>query len=143
VDRFIGFKKAVEEYTLHFLDEMRIKTDLNNSDDLERKLHGLLSKSEKPTAIFCLDDDLALRVIAVLHKLRLSVPDDVSIIAPGDTLDYRSIHVPQITTMRINTSYMGELAGQLIMKRIQHKSEEIKVLKVKEQLVERKSCRTI
>jgi len=71
------------------------------------------------------------------------VPDDVSIIAPGDTLDYRSIHVPQITTMRINTSYMGELAGQLIMKRIQHKSEEIKVLKVKEQLVERKSCRTI
>ena len=52
---------------------------------------------------------------------------------------------PQISTMSINTMLIGKLAGDLIIDRlkIQTQPKEIRVLKVKQQLIERESCRKI
>jgi DNA-binding LacI/PurR family transcriptional regulator len=49
--------------------------------------------------------------------------------------------VPQITTMRINTALMGRISADMILNRMSRRPEDIHVLKVKQQLVERGSCR--
>jgi DNA-binding LacI/PurR family transcriptional regulator len=60
--------------------------------------------------------------------------------APGDVLYYNKSFIPRITTMRINTTYMGKIIYQMLMNRMEHRPEDLHVLKVKHQLVRRGTC---
>lgn len=142
-DRFIGFRKAIEEYKLVIPEDQIIRFELSDIEELERKIAAAFKKADRPTAVFCLDDEIALRVYAALENLGFAIPEDVSIIAPGDVLDYNQHYYPQITTMKINTTYMGKIVSQMMQNRINHKPEDIHVLKVKQQLVRRGTCREI
>jgi DNA-binding LacI/PurR family transcriptional regulator len=139
-DRFIGFRKALEEHHIVFSPDQRITIPFLDEKKLARKLGALFSRPDRPTAIFAHDDYLGLYVIAALKELGLEVPRDVSLVAPGDVLDYSLPFMPQITTMRINTSLLGRIAVDLMMERFRADHEEVHVLKVKEQLVRRESC---
>jgi LacI family transcriptional regulator len=139
-DRFIGFRKALEERRLAFPPEQRITIPFLDRKKLSRKLGALFSRPGRPTAIFAHDDYLGLYVIAALKEMGLEVPRDLSLVAPGDVLDYSLPFMPQITTMRINTSLLGRIAADLMLDRLHTDHEELHVLKVKEQLVRRESC---
>ncbi len=141
IDRFFGFKKAIEEYRLEFDDSMRLKLPLDDEDEQLRAIEALVLAHPDMTAIFALDDDVAVRVVEMLRRLGIGVPSRISVISPGDTLDYSLCFVPQITTMRIDTTYMGRIAAQMLHNRIAHNPEEIHVLKVKQQLVRRGSVK--
>ncbi|MGA2478407.1 MAG: LacI family DNA-binding transcriptional regulator [Spirochaetia bacterium] len=142
-DRYIGFRKALDENCVPFSPEQRITVPFMDERRLEKKLEALFLRSHRPTAIFAHDDYLGLFVIAALGKLGLAVPDDVSLVAPGDVLDYSLPLMPQITTMRINTMLLGRIAANLMFERMKNGHEEVHVLKVKEQLVMRESCRKL
>jgi DNA-binding LacI/PurR family transcriptional regulator len=58
-------------------------------------------------------------------------------------LDYSLPLMPQITTMRINTSLLGRIAANLMLDRMGSQHDDVHVLKVKEQLVRRESCRKL
>lgn len=139
-DRYIGFKKALDEYDLEFHEEQIITFEINDLEALRKRLEILFNGPHRSTAFFCLDDDIALRVITALKSFRVTIPDDVSIIAPGDVLDYKQPHIPKITTMKINTTLMGKISADLLLSRLQHTHDDIHVLKVKQQLVKRDSC---
>ena len=142
-DRFFGFKKAIDEFNLSFDEGMRVAIDYKNLEEANQKLAALFRKKEKPTAIFIHDDYLALRVIDALTGMGLRIPTDVSIIAPGDVLVYTEPHVPRITTMKINTAWIGKLATEMMLNRLRNRPDDIHVLRVKEQLVDRGSCQPI
>lgn len=142
-DRFVGFKKAIEENQIPFPVDYRIITNLFNMDELHTKLQKSLFVKESPTAIFAHDDYLAARIIVLLNRLNLHVPEDISIIAPGDTLDYNQPYIPSITTLSIDTDMLGKLAGELMIDRLQGKVHAPQVLKVKQQLIKRGSCRSL
>ena len=142
-DRFIGFRKALEEHRAPFAAEQRITIAFIDQKRLGRKLASLFARAEPPTAIFAHDDYLGLYVIEALRGLGLAVPDDVSLVAPGDVLDYSLPLIPQITTMRIDTSLLGRIAVDLLLERMKSTDDGVHVLKVKEQLVRRASCRNV
>lgn len=142
-DRYIGFKKALDEHGIPMDKNQIITFDLNDHTGLREQLLEAVSKPEETTAFFCLDDDVAIRVVSVLKESGYSVPGDISIIAPGDVLDYEQPHIPKITTMKINTSLMGKIAADLLLSRLQHTHDDIHVLKVKQQLVVRESCKNL
>jgi DNA-binding LacI/PurR family transcriptional regulator len=143
VDRFIGFRKAMEEFAIPFDAGQRLTTDLQDRDALAAGLRALFSARPRPTALFVHDDYFAARVIAELAVMGIGVPKDVSIIAPGDVLNYNEPFVPQITTMRINTALMGQISADLIINRLKRNPEDIHVLIVKQQPVDRGPCRNL
>ncbi|MDA8426184.1 MAG: LacI family DNA-binding transcriptional regulator [Treponema sp.] len=143
IDRFFGFMKAIEEYHLEFDDSMRRRIPLEDDENALAAVGNLVRSHEDITAIFALDDDVAVRVVAMLRRLGVEVPGRISVLSPGDMLDYSLCYVPQITTMRIDTTYMGRIAGQMMHNRIAHNPQELHVLKVKQQLVRRGSVREI
>ncbi len=143
VDRFIGFRKALDERRIAFAPERRVTIPFMDEKKLEKKLAAVFSRPEKPTAIFAHDDYLGLYVIEVLRRLGLGVPQDVSLVAPGDVLDYSLPLMPQITTMRIDTTLLGRIAATLMLDRMKSTDGNTHVLKVKEQLVRRASCRQL
>ncbi len=143
-DRFIGFRKALEEKRVPFSAEQRITIPFMDEQRLARKLGALFTRrAARPTAVFAHDDYLGLYVIEALRGLGLAVPADVSLVAPGDVLDYGLPVTPQITTMRIDTALLGRTAANLMLDRMQREDDSVHVLKVKEQLVRRSSCRRL
>jgi len=113
-----------------------VEIDLYDMGELVSRLERLMKGSKRTSALFAHDDYLAARTTVALGTLGFKVPDDVSIIAPGDTLDYNQPYIPRITTMRIDTDMLGKLAGEMMINRLQHRPAEIIVVKVKQQLRE-------
>jgi len=143
IDRFIGFKKAMDERSIPFSDEQKISVALNDFAELESRLRYLFGKPDRPTAIFAHDDYFAAYILAILKKMNLRTPEDVSIIGPGDVLDYDEPFLPQITTLRINTTLMVKMAWELMLTRLSNQSRNVHVLKVNLILVERGSCKRL
>jgi len=143
-DRYYGFRKALEETGVHIPDEHRISCNIDSTEnELEDYFLHSLKQPNPPTALFCLDDEIAFRVWNVLNRLGYSVPDDISIVAPGDVLDYSKPYIPPITTMKIDMKYVGRLAVDMLNNRLKNDIRTVHVLKVKQQLIERGSCRAI
>ncbi|MCF7929642.1 MAG: LacI family transcriptional regulator [Spirochaetales bacterium] len=140
-DRYIGFKKAIEEYQLPFPAMWRATvSDVNDIEELREKLSRLFKKENEITAVFAHDDYIAAKMISVLNEIGIRVPQDLSVIAPGDTIAYEEPFSPQITTMSINTALMGNLAADLALHLLNEQVEDIRVLKVKQQMIDRGSC---
>ena len=71
----------------------------------------------------------------------ISIPQDMSIIAAGDTLNYDDLFIPKITTMCVDVDALGSYSGNLMLKRFSKRSKGIEVVKIKQQLINRGSCR--
>jgi LacI family transcriptional regulator len=142
-DRFIGFKKALAEEQLPFPDHYRLCADLLHLATFQADLHAMFSQPDAPTALYIQDDYLAAQIVCALQQVGRRVPEDVSLIATGDLLDYTQPFVPQISTMQMNAKLLGDLACDLIVRHFDQKPAEVQVVKINPQLVERGSCQPI
>lgn len=77
----------------------------------------LLSKKDRPTAIFAGNDEMALAVVAVASRMGLQVPRDLSVVGFDGTA-YSSFVVPSLTTIRRPTREMAQLGTQKLIARI-------------------------
>jgi LacI family transcriptional regulator len=142
-DRFIGFQKAIDEYALSYPVSHRISCDFNNLKDIREKVLLLVSQEPKPTAIFAIDDYLGVKILTILQEQGIAVPKDISLLTPGDVLNYQEPYVPGITTMSIDFTLMGRLTAELIHNKMTTEIKSVSVLKVTQQLIQRMSCRAI
>lgn len=74
---------------------------------------GLLDRDERPTALLCMSDELALASIAAAARRRLSVPGDLSVVGFDDTPPARWA---ALTTVRQDLVRKGQLAGELALR---------------------------
>jgi LacI family transcriptional regulator len=75
---------------------------------------ALLKKSQRPTAIFASNDEMAAGLIAAAHKSGLSVPDDLSIAGFDDSM-VASIVWPLLTTVRQPIKQMAASAVEMLI----------------------------
>jgi uroporphyrinogen decarboxylase len=144
-DRFYGFMKALDEAQIPFKKDRLLSCDVINRQYLEARMHAAFSSQNHPTAIFTLDDDIAIRAIYFLNQMGFKVPEDISVISPGDLLNYNDPYIFPITTLKINTQLIGKLAAQMMFKRLTGVTgnDDIKVIKIKQQLVHRGSTKVL
>lgn len=77
----------------------------------------LMAFSERPTAIFCANDEMAIGCLNAARTLGLQVPQDLSLIG-FDDVAAASIVRPQLTTLRHPLPLMAQAAVQELMRRI-------------------------
>ncbi len=78
----------------------------------------LFESQQKPTAIFCANDNMAAGCIYALKELGLRCPDDVSVIGYDNNPDiYQSI-TPSITTIDPLYKTIGEIAADKLSREI-------------------------
>ncbi|MDA8410932.1 MAG: LacI family DNA-binding transcriptional regulator [Treponema sp.] len=142
-ERNFGFRQAMEEAGLPLPQELRIRCPLEDQAALERRIAEVFGQRQRPTAIFAHDDAYAACMISGLRKIGLGVPWDVSVIAPGDVLDYSQPFLPRISTMRIDIELMARMAVEIMMTSILRKERDPLVIKTKLHYMDRKSIRTI
>ncbi len=138
-----GFRRAMNKFDLPFPKERFLKIDHELS--LRSALKSLMSQPVPPTAIFVHNDFLAQRIWLIAQSMGISIPDELSIIAHGDVLGYTHLSPCQITTMKVNTNKMGEIAAELMMEQLRSgiKEETVRGVKLKQFLVDRGSIKVL
>lgn len=143
MDRFIGFKKAIDEHNIQFESTQRITFEIEDQMQIRSGVFNILKLYPDTTAIFVHDDRLAIRIHTELIAHGYKVPEHISIIAPGDTLNYSLPYIPKLTTMKIDTNLLGSLSADSVIERTLKTSPFLSSIKVTQQLMTRESCRKI
>ncbi len=90
---------------------------------LETKILLNLPPEERPTAIFALGNNIALGVIKAIKENKMTIPDDISLIA-YDGNEYMDYFQPAITRVSQATTDMATLATKLIFEKIESSSSK-------------------
>ena len=82
-----------------------------------------LARTDRPTAILCQNDFIALAIVQAARELNLDVPGDLSVVG-FDDIEVAALVNPPLTSVRVPTGNMGRLAVQELMLQIasQHRS---------------------
>ena len=74
-------------------------------------------QEQKPTAIFCYNDEVAVECIRVLRDHGIQVPEDISVMGFDDSI-LASTCVPPLTTIAHPKQKLGELAASVLLELI-------------------------
>ncbi|MGG0159510.1 LacI family DNA-binding transcriptional regulator [Bacillus velezensis] len=112
-NRVLGFKEGLHVSGIP-LDEAYMADspyDLSASKEVSSRL---LSRNDRPTAIFVTTELLALGVLQAARKLQITVPSSLSLIGFDNSI-LAEISDPQLTTIAQPTEEMGEKAIELLI----------------------------
>ncbi|MFF3493201.1 LacI family DNA-binding transcriptional regulator [Streptomyces sp. NPDC002795] len=82
----------------------------------------LLGLTERPTAVFCANDLLALGVLQSLYAAGVRVPDDIAIVGYDD-IEFAAAAAVPLTSVRQPAVHMGALAADLLLEEIEAADE--------------------
>lgn len=77
----------------------------------------LFSSDDRPTAVFCYNDLVAIGLIQALQELGLRVPEEAAVIGFDDIDFCRFARIP-LTTVHVPAYEIGEKAAELLMRQI-------------------------
>jgi LacI family transcriptional regulator len=110
--RVIGIKQAIaaqSDAQLLGLEECKY-----SFEEAGAAFAQLLSSSEKPSAVICGSDVLAVGAMLQARKLGLRVPDDISITG-FDDISLARVTTPSLTTVRVPQHSMGRKAAEVLL----------------------------
>lgn len=143
-DRYLGFNKAIFENNITFNEKrQRVTMLLENLVQNSTIIKQRLKEFPNTTAIVFHDDYQASWGIPIIQELGYNIPNDISVIAPGDTLDFKQPFSPKLTTIQIDTARMGRMAADLVKKHISNPLYTYHSVKIIPIIVERDTCKTI
>jgi LacI family transcriptional regulator len=98
----------------------------------------LLELSERPTAIFAFNDNIAIGAIQAARARGLRVPEDISIVG-FDDVEHATIVTPMLTTVRQPLAEMGRTAVSLLNRLLEGQRFETLHVELATRLVVRES----
>ncbi|KMW57240.1 Transcriptional regulator, LacI family [Candidatus Rhodobacter oscarellae] len=136
-ERFEGVVSALGAAGCALRDDWQLETPYS-VDAAKEAVMRFVSDGHRPTAIICGNDVLAWGALHALAKLRLRVPDDVTVTGIGDFKGSGAFE-PGLTTVRIPAHQIGAQAAEMIANTITTDASTPKSVLVPPVLVPRKT----
>jgi LacI family transcriptional regulator len=137
-DRLIGYKRALEDYSIAESDEL-VKEGSFNTESGYKKMKELMEQDYKPDAVFISNNSMTFGAYKYLKESGHTVPDQVAVIGYDD-FDWAEIVEPPITTVRQPAYDLGVHAAKLILARIIKKQVKREMMYMDPTLIIRRSC---
>lgn len=137
--RLKGFQAAL--YKAGVKLERTYKVGNNKMDGGERAAERWLSESQRPTALFCSNDLLAMGFINLVTKQGMSVPDEVSVVGHDD-IPFANLFKVALSTVAFPKYKMGQVAIQMLLERLNNPGNHYKpqYFVLEPEFIERCSC---
>lgn len=135
--RLAGFLKALSEAGLAIRDEWLVQGDFEPESGY-RAMQQILAQKQRPTAVFCGGDVMAMGAICAADEMGLRVPQDISVIGYDNVRNARYF-TPALTTVHQPKVQLGETAFTMLLDRIISKREDPQTIEVHPSLIERRS----
>ena len=116
-DRVAGVKEAFSESPLQFHDGMIVEGGARLEDGYRVVREVFSRDGERPTAITCFNDLIAIGALRALDELGLSVPGDVSVVGYDDIEMAAYLPTP-LTTVHVPSREMGRRAATLLLRQL-------------------------
>ncbi|GAB6930368.1 LacI family DNA-binding transcriptional regulator [Paenibacillus sp. JCM 10914] len=113
LERVRGFRFGLFEAGIT-LGEEHIETCGSGIKDGKRATVELLRSKDRPTAIFCCNDLLAIGALQAAKEAGVRVPEDLSVVGFDDTI-LSTVTNPSLTTISQPMDQMAQLAFNLLM----------------------------
>ena len=112
-DRAAGYRRALRVAGLP-LDPALVRSGDWTSESGRDHTMALMAMPQPPTAIFCANDPMAAGCYDALARLRLRVPNDVSVLGYDNQPLARQLD-PPLTTLNLPHAEMGRLAAECLL----------------------------
>lgn len=123
VDRYTGYRKALEESGIEFDPELVYQGDFTAQAGV-MAMNSLIANRTYFTAVVAANDMVAFGARLGLHRHGIRVPEDISIIGFDDQAE-SAFMTPPLTTMRQPATEMGKSAANAIVNLICGNSYEL------------------
>lgn len=102
----------------------------------------ILKLEDRPTAVFCGNDSIAMGAYKAIRENKLKIPEDISIIGFND-LKLSQYSIPPLTTIKIDTKLIAQETVNSLIKLLEGKRDYHKKVFLPIELIERESCQKI
>lgn len=120
IDRLAGYKESLKEAGIAFDKDLVAEGDFTMWSGLNAAAQFCHMK-EPPTAVFCMNDEMALGAIQTLKGHGFKVPEDISVTG-FDDIAYAKYCDPSLTTISQPAEEMGKMAMDMLLRIIEGES---------------------
>jgi LacI family transcriptional regulator len=115
--RLQGYQRALDESAIEF-DPTLVVEENGHANGGYRGALELLQRDERPTALFCWNDRMAMGAYDAIKKLGLRIPDNVAVMGfDNQDIIAAQLH-PALTTMQLPHYEMGQWAVRHLIRLI-------------------------
>lgn len=120
-------------------DERLVRFGEHDPQSGYEAMQSLLQEKSPPTAVFGMNDLMALGALTAIREAGLRVPEDIAVVGYDD-MRFSRFTFPPLTTMCAPEVQLGREAGQLLLDLIHQREIEQRQRYLDSQLVIRESC---
>lgn len=136
-----GYIKALKDNGININEEIVVSGQYNLKSGYE-SMKKLLELKDKPTAVFCSNDDIAVGAMKAIFEKGLNVPNDISIIGFDDS-NFCDYVTPTLTSVRKDSLTMSEFGATKLLNIIKNKDVDKKKIYIESRVIVRKSVKKL
>jgi len=136
-----GYIKALEDNNIPLNKEYIISGKYTLESGYEN-MKKLIALENRPTAVFCLNDDIAVGAMKAVVESGLNVPNDISIIGFDDS-NFCNYVTPPLTSVKKDSLTMSEYGGINLLNIIKNNEVNKEKLYIESKLVVRNSVKKL
>ena len=138
-DRRQGYVEALEAAGIESDPDLIVQASVDPAGGFEG-MGRLLELDDPPTAVFTVNNLVALGAIEAVRANGLEVPDDIALVC-FDDIEYASRLYPFLTVMAQPAETLGRLGTQLLVERIEGRAPDRgRVVVLPAEFIVRRSC---
>ena len=139
LDRKKGFIKALKDNGLEMPKDFIVRGEDFNYRDGRNAMRRLLDQKDRPTAVFAINDVIAIGAIRAIFDSGLRVPEDISIIGYDD-IDICDHCMPRLTTIHYPKINVAKAICKQLLFRIEKSNKgKAKITMIEPRLIIRES----
>ncbi|MED1950675.1 LacI family DNA-binding transcriptional regulator [Brevibacillus centrosporus] len=127
-ERYVAYREALQKYGLSYDSELVFNEELTH-DKVVAFTKRILSRPDRPSAIFAMSDEMALAVMDGVAGVGLKIPDDVSIIG-FDNINIAANSYIGLTTISQQKEKMALLALDNLIQLIESDQKDMQPVHV-------------
>jgi GntR family transcriptional regulator, arabinose operon transcriptional repressor len=138
-DRWQGYRRALLEYGQPYDERLVFQWPARSPSDPIGASDHLLLREGGPSAIFAVNDAVALELLQAAQRVGLRVPEDVALVG-FDDLSFAAHLNPPLTTVAQPRMDIGLRAGHMLINRIEGQRNLTRHLNLPTSLIVRETC---
>jgi len=137
-DRLRGCVAALRSAKIR-VDRSRILSGHNDVESGHSRTMQLLTGKDRPTAIFCTNNMMALGAFTAIQEIELRCPDDISLLG-FDDFYWATLLRPKLTVVSQPAREMGMMAARMLIDQIEGRPSAPSPTLLATRLIVRDSC---
>lgn len=121
-ERFKGYRRAMKDHDISIPDAFVLENNVTIENGY-KTARELLSRPERPTAVLCYSDFVALGVLKAARNEGLKIPEDLAVVGYDDIFFSTCLETP-LTTVRIPKRELGNKAFEILIDLMAEKCNE-------------------